>query len=596
MKKSYLQSHGGNCKCDGGWDFRGNPIPKMSTFCGYQVCGLKMQDGRYRLWECGSDNVWGVLGTSCDQKSLPLNTKFGVNSAATYTRNDKYRKKTALLGMGYYLEIATNPRELEWVVVALNRAINNGVIPILRICIDPDVGACGFVDVADYTSFLTNINGRVDGFFYAIAGPNEPLTENWHCRPHCSEGEPSEIAGPTAEYMNSVIKDVSSCSNIKLLSPAFNLTNPGMQELIKNMHKEEDAEFHKLDGIAGNCYNKSDGRISDWVNNCRNVFIENKIEAPLDCFFITEMGAYEIKEGMSRDTALRNLHDEVNRLREKDYVRAALFFDAFKTNSEFSWAVIHDDDWPTVLGTGEFVQCFWRGNQGFARSAPIKADGIPDWGKAGSWSKPIHIANLPGDGDIQCMGVLPLDGGRRLLQALCRSNKLFCRVIPIKADPAVHWIRGGWSEFDIDKLGLEGDGNIQTQSSVLLPNRKLLQGYWRGDKGYYRYVNMIDNCDNYWTGGGWKPKNGMPIGNLKGSGSIRSQSDVVLPNRKLLQGYWRGSQGFYRYVPIKAYGYPDWNNAPDWSIIDISNSGLPGIGNIQAQCGYIVNLPRNPSG
>ena len=69
----------------------------------------------------------------------------------------------------------------------------------------------------------------------------------------------------TADYMNSVIRGAGGLSHIKLLSPAFNMTNPVSLEIIASM-KDNGANFNGVEAIAGNSYNLSGKTITNWVD------------------------------------------------------------------------------------------------------------------------------------------------------------------------------------------------------------------------------------------------------------------------------------------------------------------------------------------
>lgn len=352
----------GDCRCDHGWDYWGNPIPVNITKCGYQVCGRDNQK-----YECGHSGWFVRSSSSCSGSSSPLNTKFGVNSTIPHTDDCSLKQKTSSLGMGYYLEIANSYEDRDMVVEGLKCAINNGVIPILRIC--TSIG-CGFGNVQTYINFLKYIDDHVNGFFYAIAGPNEPLTETWIEGQNCKDIVGDGAAKCNALYMNAVIDGLSyrrfkdHGGQIGLLSPAFNCTNPGMPGFVKKMAKHG-ANFAALDGIAGNSYNINTAKgltISHYIEVCQDAFRNNGINAPYDCIYITEMGAYESERNpldgniphIPHDKALENLHSQVKKLRENRDVRAALFFNAFNTSSDpnYKYGIIDDSEWPYILGTG----------------------------------------------------------------------------------------------------------------------------------------------------------------------------------------------------------------------------------------------------
>src|SRR3989344_4826685 len=73
------------------------------------------------------------------------------------------------------------------------------------------------------------------------------------------------IADGLTEYMNTVLDGAGSLPNIKLLSPAFNLTNPAEAE-IANLMVAGGARFSELDGFAGNTYTLNGVRAMEFLN------------------------------------------------------------------------------------------------------------------------------------------------------------------------------------------------------------------------------------------------------------------------------------------------------------------------------------------
>jgi len=357
------------CSCDRGWDFWGNPIPVNTTFCGYQVCGLDDN-----LYQCNSGG-WSIASfSSCQSSTSPLNTKLGVNSAVPFQGNPCNREQDVRnLGMGYYLEIASGSGDLGTVIDSVRCAINNGVLPIVRIC---TAGSCGFQNVNDYINFLINLDNNTNGLFYAIAGPNEPLTEQWvlssphpYPTPGFSGYSPAvidDIARANAQYMNSVINGIggrraTAGGQIGLLSPALNCTNPQMSQLVGAMNSRG-ANWSALSGIAGNSYNVHTAAgltVTKYLNDCRAAFSSRGINAPYNLFFITETGAFESERSpqssvqIPHSQALNNLRSQVDQLRVNRNARAVLFFNGFGQSSDSNFAYGDlNGQWSFILGGG----------------------------------------------------------------------------------------------------------------------------------------------------------------------------------------------------------------------------------------------------
>lgn len=350
-----------NCSahCDLGWDLWGNPIPVNATAGGFTVCSLA------NATAICNPGGWTLGAAGCSATSTPYNTKFGVNSATWFNPGCSDERNAAARGMGYYLEIASGPGDVNAVVDSLNCAIGARIIPIVRICV-ADQG-CGFSNVNDYVSFLRTVDDRVNGQFWAIAGPNEPLSEKWIPGTQIpfhngyTDAELDTFGARNAEYMNAVINGMngrrrSQGGQVGLLSPAFNCTDPSNPAFVLKMRNHA-ANFAALDGISGNAYNVNTAAgltITKYVNDCLATL--PGISAP---FFITEMGAFESERNpagahVPHGQALANLRNQVVGLRTNARIRGALFFNAFGTNpsSSFDYGEIADGEWPTVFGGG----------------------------------------------------------------------------------------------------------------------------------------------------------------------------------------------------------------------------------------------------
>ena len=132
------------------------------------------------------------------------------------------------------------------------------------------------------------------------------------------------IGEKTADYMNSVIRGAGGLSHIKLLSPAFNMTNPASLGIIASM-KKNGARFNdeKLVAIAGNSYNLSGKTITGWIDEfmANSGFEGRRI-------FITETG--------SLDASLDNaLGSELAKIKGDPQYIGALLFNLFNTNEQF---------------------------------------------------------------------------------------------------------------------------------------------------------------------------------------------------------------------------------------------------------------------
>lgn len=295
--------------------------------------------------------------------------KLGINYAV-YNVDDTYTDSNARaesLNLGYILLIGKWDGEQYSIADDFNDALDRGITPIFRIC---DSSSCPvYADPQDYINVLSAISDLTGGReFYAIAGPNEPMTEDWipgleGVAYPFTDQEIDLIGQKNAEYMNAVIAGVEALNkpNIKLLSPAFNTTHPDLERLITAMNAHN-ANFTALAGIAGNAYNLSGysvggqtrETISDFVDRLRNNGF-----ADFD-IFLTEIGMFEVDSNPSwtgtkvpRTQALLNLQNEIASLKNDPRVKAYLLFNSFGTNGDslFDYNVMSDAEIEQIAGT-----------------------------------------------------------------------------------------------------------------------------------------------------------------------------------------------------------------------------------------------------
>ena len=145
-----------------------------------------------------------------------------------------------------------------------------------------------------------------------------------------------------ADYMNAVITGAGNgkISNVKLLSPAFNMTSSTFDDIVNSIGAAG-GNFGDLDGIAGNAYNVENRRITSWLTEkLKNPYVSGK---PL---YLTETGEKDYADGkISEDEAIARLKPELDALRTFGNpwnAQAALLFNGLGTNSNFptfQWSV-----------------------------------------------------------------------------------------------------------------------------------------------------------------------------------------------------------------------------------------------------------------
>ena len=207
----------------------------------------------------------------------------GVNYA-TFYKGGNY-EKARQFKMKWSLEIAkasTSPQSIADV-------INNEQVENVIVRIGTTQGSEGFDDPNQYANFLRAIAGLSNKPFYAIAGPNEPDIEHW-AAPTCTAPNQSgsnaeraafyDCVGPKlAAYMNAII-GAGLPSNVKLLSPAFNLTSfmfnddTGRPDGIPRAMKRAGANFASLSAVAGNIYPVSGTMQATWTGHVAAVIGE----------------------------------------------------------------------------------------------------------------------------------------------------------------------------------------------------------------------------------------------------------------------------------------------------------------------------------
>ncbi len=227
--------------------------------------------------------------------------------------------------MKWTLEIArasTSPQTIADV-------INNEQVDSVIVRIGTGQGSEGFDDPNQYVGFLRSVAGLTNKPFFAIAGPNEPDIEHW-AAPTCNapDGSSSPVAkaafydcvGPKlAAYMNTIV-GAGLPSNVKLLSPAFNLTSfmfnddTGQPNGIPRAMKRAGANFGALYGVAGNIYPVNDTMQNIWTNHVAGVIGE--LGRPV---IITETGPWtsisELYAGYDD-----SIYDAYNALQDEFYI------------------------------------------------------------------------------------------------------------------------------------------------------------------------------------------------------------------------------------------------------------------------------------
>ncbi len=227
----------------------------------------------------------------------------GANAANFYPMDGGFYSHAKNLGMLFTLAIArNNPGDVE---AGLNAALSNGEAPIIRLGVHSDVDTFCPVHDADgtcnpqtYIDFLHVIdlwanNSYPGSTIYAIAGSNEPETEFW-VTPNCGITDSTCIGRGLAKYMNGVIAGAGNLQHVKLLSPAFNMTDAAMPPIVKAM-SQYGANWGGVVAIAGNSYNLQGKLVTAWVDD----FLAASGLGSNHKIFLTETGDFNITSGTS---------------------------------------------------------------------------------------------------------------------------------------------------------------------------------------------------------------------------------------------------------------------------------------------------------
>lgn len=173
------------------------------------------------------------------------------------------------------------------------------------------------------------------------------------------------IGNALTEYLNMLIQAAGPLTNIRLLSPAFNMTNPFGVNIANAMTAADPTWTSKVFGIAGNAYNccswaeTPSGRVSDHVETFKRLTGISK------AVLITETGVYEEDIDALRHE-LDIIQQNSNSSGTAKYL-GALLFNAFKTGSS-EWNRFGFDDDNQIkndvcggAGGGGVGSCQWIG-------------------------------------------------------------------------------------------------------------------------------------------------------------------------------------------------------------------------------------------
>ena len=200
-----------------------------------------------------------------------------------------------------------------------------------------------------------------------------------------------------------------------------------------------------------------------------------------------------------------------------------------------------------VSPSAQLYDVIWRGDSGYFRVVPLGATQLPDWGNATAWAPLWTVADLPGQGDVQTLGLTVLQGA--ISQGIWRGDMGYSRSIPFSASGTPDLGNASAWSAPLSLSDIEGSGALTAQSGFV-DSTHLHQSYWRGGMRYARRVPLLsDGAPDWANGEAWQSGDASA---LPGSGDVHAESIAALPGAVLLQTIWRGDLRYRRSGPVDA--------------------------------------------
>ena len=178
-------------------------------------------------------------------------------------------------------------------------------------------------------------------------------------------------------YMNTVIKGASGLPNIKLLSPAFNLTSNVTPDIFKAM-EAAGANFGGLDALAGNIYTVSGTGAYDWYAKVADQYGQTwkqKFGKYGKKVIFTEFGDFATFSTSidNRPQVIANMKQEFDKTVADGSIYALTYFNALGGNSQFSGHQLSSAEFNAITGsspgkTGANSALVIDGTGGFTRA------------------------------------------------------------------------------------------------------------------------------------------------------------------------------------------------------------------------------------
>ncbi len=198
-----------------------------------------------------------------------LESKAGINMGITLGQEDgvldyvlgkSSNKGSQDLGMSYILSIATDPNEVESAYNFIEKANNEGLMPIIRLCYP---GGCKFDSDTKIINFYQQLNEKIattDYIFTGVVGPNEPGTGGemdafgLSSAPGAIKGSYSTLVRWSNNAANALQQyRVENGGNMYIVPVAFNMSNTQNDD-VKAYLYENNLNYDLFDYLMGNTY------------------------------------------------------------------------------------------------------------------------------------------------------------------------------------------------------------------------------------------------------------------------------------------------------------------------------------------------------
>ncbi len=259
----------------------------------------------------------------------------------------------------------------------------------------------------------TKVNNYLSWY---LAGTNPTWLEDLNLATPAQNVNSQCIGTSLATFMNTVVSGTTNLRNIRLTSPAFNLTNPAEQDIFIAM-SQAGANFADIDAFAGNTYTLNGVAAYDWVispsfRGADGKTWKEKFTSFNKGIIFTEFGDFATFDNPpgspNRASVISAMRQEFTNTAGDGVVKSINYFNAFGGNPQFIGHQLSISELQ-VITSSNYSKSGVNSAQGVNRDFP------PRVGSAGlKWS--VEIITSPGDetGAIESInaahraGVIPI--------------------------------------------------------------------------------------------------------------------------------------------------------------------------------------------